>query len=118
MDIEITTQGFELNQELEKYTHVKLGRITRQLTRLSHDGVPTACQVVFTQAHLRENKVNTCMLTLVLGDEKLTAQETTQHMYAALDIVTAQVEQRLKAYRKAHSKSGVIGHVRRTFRVL
>jgi ribosomal subunit interface protein len=118
MHIEITTQGLELTQELDKYTQSKLGRIARLVARLSQHGSSTICAVRFTQTHTKETKVNTCTLKVTLGSETFTAEETTQHMYAALDIVTRQIEQQLKAYRKAQVKSGVIGHVRRTFRVL
>ena len=118
MHIEITAQGLELTPELEKYTQSKLARIARVVARLSQHGSSTICAVRFTQTHVQEDRVNTCMLKVTLGSETFTAQETTQHMYAALDIVTAQIEQQLKVYRKTSVKSGVLKHVRRTLHVL
>ncbi len=116
MHIEITTQGFELTSELDKYTRGKLTRIARRIPRTLRE--ESYCSVQFTQAVLKDDKTNSCVIRLTVGDTVFGATETTLHTYAALDIVAAHVESELKMYRATHSKWGAFARIRRTFRVL
>jgi ribosome-associated translation inhibitor RaiA len=116
MHIEITTKGFELTSELDKYTRSKLARIARRIPRALRE--EASCSVQFKQAVLGDDKTNSCVIRLTAGDTVFGATETTLHTYAALDIVVAHVEGELKMYRATHSKWGTFARIRRTFRVL
>jgi ribosome-associated translation inhibitor RaiA len=116
MHIEITTQGFELTPELDKYTRGKLAHIARRIPRALRE--EAVCSVQFKQAILKEDKINSCVIRLTAGGTVFEATETTLHTYAALDIVVAHVEGELKMYHATHSKWGAFARIRRTFRIL
>lgn len=116
MHIEITTTGFELTPELDKYTRRKLARVTRRIPRGLRE--EAACRVRFKQAAVKGEKKNACTIKVTAGDMVFDAAETTLHTYAALDIVVTHIENELKMYRATHSKWGALSRIRRTFRVL
>jgi ribosome-associated translation inhibitor RaiA len=49
-----------------------------------------------------QGTLKTCQLTVKMRREELTARETTQHMYASLDVAVVAVEQQLRDYRRQH----------------
>lgn len=116
MHIEITTSGFELTPELDKYTRRKLAHITRRIPRGLRE--EAQCLVRFKQSVVKDEKINACAIKVTAGDIVFDATETTLHAYAAFDIVAAHVENELKMYRAAHSKWGALTRIRRTFKVL
>jgi len=94
MKINFSANGLELTSELEKYANRKVSRIARRVPRGLRS--TAGCHVVFAQAIRKGIKFSTCTITLAFDGNELKAQETTQHMYAALDIATVQIEQQLK----------------------
>lgn len=116
MHIEITTQGFELTTELDKYARGKLARVVRRIPRPLRD--EAVCSVQFKQRMLSEGKASSCAIRLIVNSTVFDATETTQHAYAAFDIAVAHIESELKMYRAAHTKWGALTRIRRTFRVL
>lgn len=88
---------FTLGPDLEKYTGGKLDdvekEIPRNLRRYAH------VEVRFESRTVNGKKENTCTVDLRLPREVFTATETTQHIYAALDIATAEIAEQLMAYK-------------------
>jgi ribosomal subunit interface protein len=111
MKVHIRAEGFELTAELEKYASSKIAQLARRVPRNLR---PLAgCEAVFVRG--RAQKSNTCSLTLTLGDSELHSRETTQHMYAALDIAAVHVEQELKEYMAKQRRHPLRAHLRRHF---
>jgi ribosomal subunit interface protein len=96
MKVRYLTRGLELTAELEKYANGKTARLARKVPRRLKAG--TTCEVVFSQIIHKDDKVSTCSITLSLGEKEIKAKETTQHIYAALDIAVVDIEQQLKGY--------------------
>lgn len=97
MKIQITAANFDLGLELEKYARHKLEGLTRHVPHRLRE--VSALELTFYQHVSGKLKQNTCELCLRVPRDELTARETTQHMYAALDIAVANVEQQLRDYK-------------------
>lgn len=96
MKIHFAANGIELTGDLEKYANSKIARLARKVPRRQR--TYASFKIVFTQVFRKGTKQCTCNLSLWLDDTELKAEETTQHMYAALDIAVVHVEQQLKDY--------------------
>jgi ribosomal subunit interface protein len=105
MNTQLSARGFELNAELEKYAHHKLAALRRRLPRTVRSDV--LCSVRFTQKRKREGGLKVCRLALELPHATLQAQESTQHMYAALDIVIADMLVQLQDYKREYHRRGL-----------
>ena len=96
MKVSYSTQDFKLTDDLEKYANNKIARLVKKVPRRLR---PNATfEITFGQVVRKADKLNTCSVGLAFGDVELLAKETTQHMYAALDIAAAHIEQQLKNY--------------------
>jgi ribosomal subunit interface protein len=109
MKVHYSTRGFELTAELEKYANGKMARLTRKVPRRFK--ADSMCEVAFSQAMRKDNKLSTCSITLSLNGTDIKAKETTQHMYAALDIAVVDIEQQLKDYIRKRRR-GILRHRR------
>lgn len=96
MKVRFTAEGFELTTELDKYAARKVVQMSRHVP---HKVKATAiCEVHFSLQKKADVKYSTCAITFTLGDQELKAEETTQHMYAALDIAAVRIEQQLETF--------------------
>lgn len=107
MEKRISAEGFDIKNELKKYTNKKLSRIKRRVPRKSR--ATAKCDISFSQVRRRDIKHCTCTIVLTIDDMRYTAKETTTHMYAALDIASVHIEQQLRAYRREQPR-GLLGH--------
>ncbi len=96
MKIQLSVSGLELSGELEKYANGKITQLARRVPRKLREAA--ACEVQFTQKHKKGVKFSTCSISFTVGETVLRAEETTLHMYAALDIAAVQVERQLADY--------------------
>jgi len=92
----MTAEDFELGEELAKYARGKLENLDKYLPH--KDRATTLLEVTFSE----QGALKTCQLTVKLRREEIIARETTQHMYASLDVAVVAVEQRLRDYRRQH----------------
>jgi len=113
MKIHLRAEGFELTSELEKYAGSKIAQLTKRLPRSLRQLAD--CEAVFLRGQAKGVRSNTCSLTLRVEGTELHARETTQHMYAALDIAAVYVEQELKEYLAKRRKQPVRSHLKRHF---
>ena len=88
--------------ELEKYADRKIARLARKVPRRFR--ASAVCDVMFTQTKRKESKFSTCTITIPLDGWSIESKETTQHMYAALDIAVVHVEQQLKDYARTQRR--------------
>ena len=96
MTFDIDASGFELTNELQEYTAKKVTKLMRRLPRKLR--TLASCTVHFVQQEVEGAKQNTCNLIFKLDKFELSAAETTQHIYTALDITTVHIDQQLKEY--------------------
>jgi len=92
----VSVTGLTLKPELEKYAAGKLARISRRIPRKYR--AQADFQIELKRAVAKDTKHNTCGIVLSFDGVELRAQETTQHMYAALDICAVQIESQLKSH--------------------
>jgi ribosome-associated translation inhibitor RaiA len=98
MKTDLTFRGYaEPNVELQKYARHKLSELGRKVPRSIR--AETTCSVKFTRQRKKEGGHKTCTMVLVLPHQTLEAQETTRHMYTALDIAVAHLVQLLHEYK-------------------
>ena len=103
MKVHLSANGFELGSELEKYADGKAADLYKEIPRpLRADAV---CDIQFTQRTVKRTKISTCTLKLKIGGDEFRAEESTQHMYAALDIAVVHVERQLSDH-LARKQSG------------
>jgi ribosome-associated translation inhibitor RaiA len=99
MKTDTKTSGFEPSPDFKKYSKHKLGEVVRRIPRSSRE--TAVCALKCMQRKGAEGDVTkTCRLVVTFGGQEFRAKETTQHMYAALDIVTADMILQIKAYRR------------------
>jgi ribosomal subunit interface protein len=99
----VNAEGFDLTPKLRKYTSGKVRAIEKYIPRYARQSAALA--VHFKVAKKGQEK--TCTLALELPHETLAVRETTEHMYAALDIATVEMRRKLADYKGKHSKYGI-----------
>jgi len=96
MKVNIVSKGFELTPELQTYTTRKIAKLVR---RLPHAARPLVdCEIRLTRTVRKEAPRTTCKLIFRIDAVELTASETTEHIYTALDITVADIDQQLREY--------------------
>lgn len=96
MIIRQTATGLDLTPELERYATKKIKQLGRIVPRPVRKH--TICHVDFSRKVRGAYKYNTCTLTLEITDAQLRAVETTQHMYASLDVAAVHMQHQLGDY--------------------
>ncbi len=113
MKIHITSRGLDLTTDLEKYANRKLARLAKKVPRRKR--AEAVCKIVFAQVRRRGKEINTCSIDFVFNSTQLRAQETTLHMYAALDIAAVHMERQIIDFAAQHRRP-LRAQVRRLFR--
>lgn len=96
MYIKFQAAGDELTPELQKYTYRKLTPLVRRMPRPMRASARFV--VSFERRTTKKQTVGSCKIICAAAGQVWTAQETTQHIYAALDIAVVQIEQQCKQY--------------------
>lgn len=94
MKLHLTAKGFTLTGELQKYARRKVIHASRRLPRETR--AKASCKVAFTRITRADVHYNTCSIVLAFDGVELRAEETTRHVYTALDIASVQIEQQLQ----------------------
>lgn len=111
MTIKQTASGLVLTTELEKYAHKKIKQLGHIVPRSVRS--QAVCHIDYRRKISGEHKYNTCTVVLEVADTRLTASETTQHMYASLDVATAHMQHQLADY-SARTRSHRLRHLLRS----
>ncbi len=96
-----TTKELEVDQELSKYIHKKIGKLDRHMKRKNR--AATRAEVKIKESTGKGGKKCTCEVILHIPDKKLTAAESTVNIYAAVDIVETKLQNQLTRYKEKHS---------------
>jgi len=92
----MSVDGLELTSELEKYASLKLRRLGKFVPRRYR--AESAAEVQFALVKRKGAKYNTCGISFTLDGTTLKAEETTLHMYTALDVAAVHIEHQLKDF--------------------
>jgi len=115
MKVRLGAEGFELNAELDKYAGKKVTQFGRHVPR--KEKAEAACEIHFSQGERAGVKHSTCAITLAFDDVELKAEETTQHMYSALDIAAVRIEQQLDDYVRLQKQHRIRTRLKRRFHI-
>jgi ribosomal subunit interface protein len=114
--LEITAVHTDLTPELKKYVTRKIGKLDTYLPK--HARESAHAEVFLKEAKLKTRKQYTCEVVVSLPHDRLTVQESTMNMFAAVDIVEAKLRNQFKKYKETHSSlkihRRVISRLRRT----
>ena len=110
----MSVEGLELTSELEKYASLKLRRLNKFVPRWLR--AEAAAEVRFAVVKRKGTKYNTCGITFMLDDAMLKAEETTLHMYTALDVAAVHIEHQLKDHARKQLRYRLTHRLRRFFR--
>ncbi|HPR09926.1 MAG TPA: HPF/RaiA family ribosome-associated protein [Candidatus Saccharibacteria bacterium] len=111
-DYQFTAKGIDDHTKLRRYADKKIATLLRRLPRGARESAKLA--VVFTQSS--DKKQKSCRITVQLPHQTLVADETTIHLYAALDIASAEIKRQMGEYKTMHSQQGVRHRVARMWR--
>ena len=100
-DYQFTAKGVDDPTKLRRYTDKKIASVLHRIPRRARVSAKVA--VVFNN----EDKQKSCRVTLQLPHETLVAEETTVHLYAALDIACTEMKRQLGEYKATHSQQGI-----------
>ncbi len=100
LQILLTGEKFTPSPKLEKYVHQKLQGLEKYIPRAARESAQI--EVRLKQTGAQDKQINTCDLTLLLPTASLHARETTGHMYAALDVATANIHHQITEYKSRH----------------
>ncbi len=98
--LEIHGVHMQIDPKLFAYTTKKIGRMDRFISR--HGRESLHAEVFLKEEKLKTKKNLTCEVVLTLPKGKITTKETTQNMYAAIDIVESKLKNQLKKYKETH----------------
>lgn len=114
MKIHITVSGLDLTSELEKYANVKIARLSRRVPKGLR--ASASCTVHFSQVRKKGAKFNTCIVSFELDGAELKSEETTLHMYSALDVAAVHLEKQLVDFAAQQGGRSLRSRLRRYFR--
>ncbi|UCZ57237.1 ribosome-associated translation inhibitor RaiA [Desulfurispirillum indicum] len=89
MNIQITGKQIDLTEPLKQYAEEKIGKLSRYF-----DTVMDAHIVFSVNKHRQKVEVN-----LLVNGINISAESTTQDMYASIDTVTDKIERQVKRYK-------------------
>lgn len=98
--LEVKGVHTEVPEKLHKYISNKIGRLDRFIGKHARDSVRT--EVILKEARSDDRKDCICEVVMHLPKEKITVQEATMNMYAAIDIVEAKLRNQLRKYKQTH----------------
>jgi putative sigma-54 modulation protein len=93
----------EVDEDLQKYVHKKIGNLDRYISAKSKESVHV--EVRLKESPSKDKKTRTCEVSIHLPHETITTTESTVNIYAAIDIVEAKLKNQLMKYKTKHSNS-------------
>ncbi len=113
--IEINGVHFDVEPKLKTYVLKKLGKLDKYIPK--HARESAHLEVFLKEMKIKTKREKICEVVLHLPKEKLTVEESTVNMYAAVDIVEAKLKNQIKKYKNKHGapqlRHRLIGKLRR-----
>lgn len=98
--IEINGVHYSVDTKLKNYVTKKLGKLDKYIPR--HARQSAHLEVFLKEMKIKAKKENVCEVVLYLPHDKISIQESTVNMYAAVDIVEAKLKNQIKKYKTKH----------------
>jgi putative sigma-54 modulation protein len=104
----------DLDDNLKKYINKKIGRLDKYLGSDLKDKLTAEIYL----KELKSKDKNNCRfeVNLIFPNEKITAEESTLNMYAAVDIVEEKLKHQLIKYHQKHHSAKFYRHLINKFR--
>jgi ribosomal subunit interface protein len=99
--IDLSGVHLEVNEDLKKYVHKKLGRLDRFIPKAGRESAHM--EVKLMEGRAKDKNARTCEVLLHLPGENITVKESTINVYAAIDIVEAKLRHSLKKYKETYA---------------
>jgi len=100
---ELSATHLELDERLKKYLTKKLANIDKYLSKHVR---PSAHMEVRLKEHKSSGqKLSVCDITFHLPHDTIKIRESTQNIFASVDIVEAKLKQQVKHYKELHTDS-------------
>lgn len=107
LSYDVTAKNFSPTPALEKYIQQKVTATEKYVPRILRESAHL--QINMHQAGPEGNRRCTCEIGLKIPSFSVHAKETTQHMYAAVDVAIAHIRQQLAEY-KAQQQPAKLRH--------
>ncbi len=111
-DYTFSADGFESVDKLRKYTDAKLKDLHKYIPRKSREAAQFGVRFTLN----KKNQTKSCRVTLTLPHGSLTATQTADHVYSALDIAAAELKRQLADYKAKHGQQGFRHRIARAVR--
>ncbi len=99
---ELSATHLELDDKLKKYITKKLGSVDKYMSRHIR---PSAHLEVRLKEHKESGqKQSVCDVTLHLPHDTIKIRESTQNIFASVDIVEAKLKQQIRHYKELHTE--------------
>lgn len=97
--LKLTIEGVHasVDADLEKYAQKKIGGLEKYIPR--HARQSAHAEVILKKEASKDKNKFTCEITVYLPHEVLNSKETTQHLYAAIDVASAKTHHQLTKYK-------------------
>lgn len=115
-EIEISHSGFELTKDIVKYVEKKAESLIKFVPRRQRQSLHFEFKLKEEQGH-KKNKC-TAEMVLRMPHARLTAEESTINIFAAIDIIDAKMASQLRKFKeqevasKKHRNSKIVHRIR------
>ncbi|CAN5351188.1 hypothetical protein BH09PAT4_BH09PAT4_03850 [soil metagenome] len=98
---EMSATHLELDDRLKKYITRKLGNIDKYLSK--HIRPSAHLEVRLKEHKSKGQKQSVCDVTLYLPHDTIKIRESTQNIFASVDIVEAKLKQQVRRYKESRT---------------
>jgi ribosomal subunit interface protein len=98
---EISATHMELDERLKKYTTKKLANIDKYLSK--HVRPSAHLEVRLKEHKSGGQKQSICDVTFFLPHDTIKIRESTQNIFASIDIVEVKLKQQVRRYKESHT---------------
>lgn len=98
---ELSATHLELDERLKKYVTKKLANVDKYLNR--HARPSAHLEVRLKEHKAKGQKQSVCDVLLHLPHDTIKIQESTQNIFASIDIVEAKLKQQIRTYKERHT---------------
>jgi ribosomal subunit interface protein len=99
--LEINGVHMSVGDDLRAYVHKKIGGLEKYVPKNARKSVHV--EVKLKESKAKDKNERTCEVIMHLPQEVMTISETTNNVFAAVDIVEAKLKTHLKKYKDMHA---------------
>ncbi len=111
--IEIEGVHMEVDDNIRRYVLKKIAKLDKYLPKQAKESAHA--EVILKSKESKGNR-STCEVTLFLPKETINVKESTQNIYAAIDIVEAKLKHQIEKYKELHASYKLRRHLVAKFR--